>query len=91
MCQWFESTSKRAKGALQVAGSEPDFKIQVKEGLGADLIKAVDYSDWFSRPCAQKGWASSVRVFIDRVVRLRGVRRGVAQSGQRICFGYRGP
>lgn len=25
-------------------------------------------SDWFSRPCAkQKGWASSVRVFIDRV------------------------
>lgn len=47
----------------------------------------------FSRPYAQKkGWASSVRVFIDRVdLYAEGVRRGVAQSGQRICFGYRGP
>ena len=29
LCQWFESTSKRAKGPK--AGSEPDLKIQVKE------------------------------------------------------------
>ena len=39
----------------------------VEKWLEADFLKAVDYSDWFSRPCAQKGWASSVRVFIDRV------------------------
>ena len=40
-----------------------------------------------------KGWASSVQVFIDRadLYAPGGVRRGVAQSGQRICFGYRGP
>ena len=61
--------------------------------LEADFLKkAVDYSDWFSRPYAQKdgrvryespsnGWSYM----------LRGVRRGVAQSGQRICFGYRRP
>ncbi|PNX59669.1 hypothetical protein L195_g051536, partial [Trifolium pratense] len=56
-------------------------------GVEADFIKKRLIR--FSRPYApKKGWASSVRVFIDRVdLYAEGVRRGVAQSGQRICFG----
>ena len=59
----------------------------------ADFIKkAVDYSDWFSPPCAQKdGRVRFECSSIGRIYMLRRVRRGVAQSGQRICFGYRGP
>lgn len=61
--------------------------------LEADFIKkAVDYSDWFSRPYAQKdGRVRFESSSIGWIYMLRGVRRGVAQSGQRICFGYRGP
>lgn len=62
--------------------------------LEADFLKkAVDYSFFLVlASLCPKGWASSVRVFIDRVdLYAEGVRRGVAQSGQRICFGYRGP
>ena len=49
--------------------------MQVLISSGSDFIKkAVDYSDWFSRP------ASSVQVFIDRVDPYApggGVRREV--------------
>ena len=56
--------------------SEADFK---KSGGSCSLVPKA-------------GWASSVRVFIDRVdLYVPEGRRGVAQSGQRICFGYRGP
>ena len=36
-------------------------------GRFSKMKKAVDYSDWFSRPCAQKDGRVRVRVFIDRV------------------------
>ncbi|KAK7411402.1 hypothetical protein VNO78_02835 [Psophocarpus tetragonolobus] len=52
------------------------------------LKKTVDYSDWFSRPYAQKdGRVRFQSSSIGWIYMLRGVRRGVAQSGQRICFG----
>ena len=55
------------------------------------ISKAVDYSDWFSRPCAQKdGRVRCKCSSIGWIYMLQGLRRGVAQSGQRICFGYRG-
>ena len=38
-------------------------------------------------PVPKAGWAISFGSSLYSI----GLRRGVAQSGQRICFGYRGP
>lgn len=59
--------------------------------LEADSKKAVDYSDWFSHPSKRMGeFGLSVHRSGGSIC-FGVVRRGVAQSGQRICFGYRGP
>ena len=64
----------------------------MKEAKQVDLInKAVDYSDWVSRTCAKMGEFGLSVHRLGRSICSGGVRRGVAQSGQRICFGYRGP
>ncbi|PWA67533.1 hypothetical protein CTI12_AA303710 [Artemisia annua] len=75
---WFESTSKRAKGPK--AGSEPDFEIQVQDFLGSRVPVPKRMGE-FGLSVHRSGGSICSGV----------VRRGVAQSGQRICFGYRGP
>ena len=84
MCQWFESTSERAFG--------PPRASLLKEEMKVNERGFFPKSGGSRLPVPKAGWASSVRVFIDRVdPYVPGGRRGVAQSGQRICFGYRGP
>lgn len=88
LCQWFESTSKRAKGPK--AGSEPDFEIQVQESAKkcerscTIRLFCVALSCWrqiskkklflrFSRPCAQKdGWVRFECSSIGWIYMLRG-------------------
>lgn len=60
--------------------------------LEADFIKkAVDYSFFLVIASQKDGRVRFESSSIGWIYMLRGVRRGVAQSGQRICFGYRGP
>lgn len=88
LCQWFESTSKRAKGPK--AGSEPDFEIKVQESAKkcerscTIRLFCVALSCWrqiskkklflrFSRPCAQKdGWVRFECSSIGWIYMLRG-------------------
>ena len=67
--------------------------VRLFKGVEADFLKnTVETSNRFSRPCAQKN--GRVRFdcsSIGWIYMLQGVRRGVAQTGQHICFGYRGP